>query len=103
MPSAVYLRVMSLGLFVALVFAVPLLLGAAVGRWWAAGVLAVLALAPAVWVVLSEESTAEDSLGVVLSLTLILFSAPAIIGAVVGVLLGRGLRGHRRERAEILR
>ncbi len=73
-------------------FAVPLLVGAAIGRWWAAKALAILALAPAVWVVVSDQSTAEDSLGVVLSLTLIGISAPAIVGAVVGVALGRMLR-----------
>ena len=90
---------MSIGILFALVFTVPLLVGAAVGRWWGAGVLAVLALAPAVWVVLSDQSTAEDSLGVVLSLTLILITLPATVGAVLGVVLGQCLRGRRPGRA----
>ena len=81
--------------FVLVIAGVAFLLGLALGRWYLLWVIAALAVSHAAWIVLTGQHTSEDSTASLLVLSAMFLYAPALVGGVVGVLLGRAVRTPR--------
>jgi hypothetical protein len=80
---------------IVLIMALTIVLGLAVPRWSLLWVVVGLAVAHSAWIVVTGQHTSEDSTATLLLLSTMFFYAPALAGALVGVIFGRHVRTRR--------